>query len=165
MAPCATADKRPPVCLPACTVYERGTTQQMAAFTFADNATRRTWDESSMALEPIPAPFRPNTPPEAVRAASHAQSSFMYARARFPPPMAHREYTFARRVWYKADDGGCYCISKACAHPAPPEAGCRTARVTDYAAGFVIRWVAAPGLGVRSGRRVCAGRLAYASPT
>ena len=121
-------------------VYERATAAQMVAFTFADNNIRRGWDDSSMAMQPIAPPSQRDLAPEALEAAANCQSSFMYSRTRFPPPMAHREYVFARRVWYKADDGGCYCISKACSHPAPPpQPGCRTVRVEDYSAGFVIR--------------------------
>lgn len=112
----------------------------MVAFTFADNTIRRGWDDSSMAMQPIAPPSKQDMSPEALEAAANCQSSFMYSRTRFPPPMAHREYVFARRVWYKADDGGCYCISKACLHPAPPQPGCRTVRVEDYSAGFVIRY-------------------------
>ena len=161
-------------------VYEKASPHQMVTFTFADNTTRRTWDESSMALHPIPqpsssssspspgpppsssalssGPMQPPLPPVAQGAAgspllppgvaapsspavlpSYCQSSFVYSRTRFPPPMAQREYVFARRVWYKADDGGCYCISKATTHPSPPAAGCRSMRVEDFSAGFVIR--------------------------
>ena len=75
-------------------------------------------------------------------------------RTRFPPPMAQREYVYARRVWYKPDDGGCYCISKNCpdgslTSPSVPNAGCRTVRVRDYSSGLVIR--AVPGIYYRQG--------------
>ncbi len=118
----------------------------MVSFTFSDCATRcALWDDSAAALEPMAPPSRSSPgqqlPDDVVRRAAHAQSSFMYARTRFPPPMSQREYLYARRVWYKADDGGCYCISKACQHPMPPQASCRTSRVTDFASGFVIRQV------------------------
>lgn len=123
-------------------MYEDARPDQMVAFTFTDCDTRRTlWDDCATALEPIAPPSRPELQPEAVRAAAAAQSSYMYARTRFPPPMSQREYVYARRVWYKADDGGCYCINKACAHPLPPAAGCRTTRVHDFSSGFVIRYV------------------------
>mmetsp|Transcript_32411 Transcript_32411/g.96786 ORF Transcript_32411/g.96786 Transcript_32411/m.96786 type:complete len:101 (-) Transcript_32411:879-1181(-) len=58
--------------------------------------------------------------------------------------MAQREYVYARRVWRKADDGGLYCVQRACAQPAPPPAGCRTVRVEDFAGGLVVRCV--PGI-------------------
>ncbi len=135
-------------------VYERCTPQHVVAFTFADNEVRKTWDDSSMALEALQPPCltfgggaaqgaRP-IPPVELRTATAARSAFMYSRTRFPPPMAQREYVFARRVWHKADDGGCYCVSRACRHPEPPQAGCRSVRVADFSSGFVIR--AVPGI-------------------
>ena len=153
------------------TVYEKGSTADMVAFTFADNEIRKKWDDSSVALQPVLPPSMttatsfqkggggnsrgsdawsgggedgtpPLVPEDELRRASFAQSAFMYSRTRFPPPMAQREYVFARRVWYKSDDGGCYCISRACPshlQPATPSPGCRTVRVADFSAGFVIR--------------------------
>lgn len=172
------------------TVYEKGTTADMVAFTFADNEIRKKWDDSSVALEPILPPSMKVSPPSKeggssgskqaskagegggdggggepldpsdegirraaapcsteLRRAAFAQSSFMYSRTRFPPPMAQREYVFARRVWYKSDDGGCYCVSRTCPphlQPTTPNPGCRTVRVADFSAGFVIR--AVPGI-------------------
>ncbi|GAX85399.1 hypothetical protein CEUSTIGMA_g12815.t1 [Chlamydomonas eustigma] len=130
------------------TVYEQAKPEQMVAFTFADNTVRHEWDDSSMALQALPAPSLANDVcPLSVtdmRAATYARSSFVYSRTRFPPPMAQREYVFARRIWHKMDDGGCYCISRACDHPSSPTPECRTLRVEDFAAGFVIR--AVPGI-------------------
>ncbi len=68
-----------------------------------------------------------------------AGSAFMYARTKFPPPMAQREYTYARRVWSKPDDGGMYMVARACRHPCPPATGGRVVRVDDFASGTVIR--------------------------
>jgi hypothetical protein len=52
----------------------------------------------------------------------------MFAKTRFPPPMASREYVYARRVWHKPDDGGCYCLTRVCDHEAPPALGGRVVR-------------------------------------
>jgi hypothetical protein len=77
---------------------------------------------------------------EELEARTIGQSAFMYARSRFPAPMAQREYLYARRVWAKADDGGVYMVSRAIpTHPAPPAPGCRVVRVKDFVSGMVIR--------------------------
>lgn len=158
-------------------VYERGSTADMVAFSFSNHDTRRRWDDSSTAFQAIgPPSWRGNGSQSSrisatgtslgqsmdleeedsrlIASSSYAQSSFMYARNRFPPPMAQREYLYARRIWYKADDGGCYCIAKGCplgplTSPVAPIAGCRTVRVRDFATGFVIR--AVPGIYHREG--------------
>ncbi|KAG1671128.1 hypothetical protein FOA52_005380 [Chlamydomonas sp. UWO 241] len=126
------------------TVYERCTPQQMVAFNFGTTEVKRDWDDSVVKLHPLPPPCLLDMPESQLETATHGQSAFVYARSRFPPPMAQREYIYARRVWYKVDDGGCYCISRACAHPAPPPSGCRTQRIEDFINGYVIRGV--PGI-------------------
>ena len=125
------------------TVYETATTAQIVDFTY-DTEFRRTWDDSMACQVPIPAPAGGAegalvSLAEAEAKSAVGKSSFMYARTKFPPPMASREYTYVRRCWSKPDDGGCYCISRAFAHPSPPPAGCRTVRVTDFVSGYVIR--------------------------
>ncbi|GLC47097.1 hypothetical protein PLESTM_002025600 [Pleodorina starrii] len=130
------------------TLYEAATTAQITDFTY-DMEFRRTWDDSVVCQLAIAPPSgAPGTPEagaagvslaEAEAKSSGGRSAFMYARTKFPPPMASREYTYARRCWAKPDDGGCYCISRACTHPSPPPAGGRTMRVTDFASGYVIR--------------------------
>ncbi|KAJ9510517.1 hypothetical protein QJQ45_015986 [Haematococcus lacustris] len=74
-----------------------------------------------------------------LEAACLGRSCFLYARSRFPAPMAQREYVYARRVWAKQDDGGAYIVSRATAHPALPAAGCRTVKVQDFVSGQAIR--------------------------
>ncbi len=70
---------------------------------------------------------------------SFARSAYLYAKSRFPTPMASREYVYARRMWAKADDGGMYMLSRAASHAAAPLAGGRTVRVTDFTSGTVVR--------------------------
>ncbi|PNH04299.1 hypothetical protein TSOC_009556, partial [Tetrabaena socialis] len=137
------------------TVYERATTAQITGFTY-DTDFRRTWDETVACQLAVPPPHDAAAPAaagaaapsggaggmslaEADAKAAVGRSAFMYARTKFPPPMASREYTYVRRCWAKPDDGGCYCVSRACAHPSPPPAGGRTVRVTDFISGYVIR--------------------------
>lgn len=122
-------------------MFENVTPDQMTKYNF-DWEHKKKWDDSVGDLKPI---SQPNISLEAkdLHHRSYCQSSYMYARTKFPPPMASREYVYARRVWNKADDGGCYTISRSCAHPSPPPAGCRAVRVEDYCSGVVIRcaWV------------------------
>lgn len=57
----------------------------------------------------------------------------------FVVPSPPCRYIYVRRVWAKADDGGCYFLSRSFPHPAPPAPGCRVNRVTDFVAGTVLR--------------------------
>lgn len=125
------------------TVYENATTAQIMDFTY-DIEFRRTWDDSvgcQIAIAPPSVAAVSVSLTEAEAKSSGGRSAFMYARTKFPPPMASRDYTYARRCWAKPDDGGCYCISRACVHPSPPSAGGRAVRVTDFTSGYVIRYV------------------------
>jgi hypothetical protein len=67
------------------------------------------------------------------------ESGIMQALVQFPKPMASRSYIYARRVWHRPSDGGCYCLSKACSYEAPPALPCRAVSVEDYVAGCVVR--------------------------
>ncbi|KXZ57015.1 hypothetical protein GPECTOR_1g917 [Gonium pectorale] len=125
------------------TVYETATTAQIVGFTY-DIEFRKTWDDSVACQLPIPPPYRGGgsggmSMSEADAKAAGGKSAYMYAKTKFPPPMASREYVYVRRCWAKPDDGGCYCISRAATHPSPPAAGGRTVRVDDFVSGFVIR--------------------------
>ncbi|KAG2433571.1 hypothetical protein HYH02_012688 [Chlamydomonas schloesseri] len=131
------------------TVYETATVAQITGFTY-DLDFRRVWDESMACQLPIAPPadvagdhgsgVPSMTPAVAEAKAAGGRSAFMYARTKFPPPMASREYTYVRRCWAKPDDGGSYCISRACvAVPPAGVTGGRTVRVTDFVSGYVIR--------------------------
>ena len=55
--------------------------------------------------------------------------------------MQDREYVYARRVWRRPADGGCYALSMPCRHPAAPLSPGSVMHVTDHASGFRIRAV------------------------
>lgn len=70
------------------------------------------------------------------------ESVVMQALVQFPKPMASRSYLYARRVWPRPADGGCYCLSKSCTLPlstAVPALPGRSVAVDDYCSGCVIR--------------------------
>lgn len=70
------------------------------------------------------------------------ESVVMQALVQFPKPMASRSYLYARRVWPRPADGGCYCLSKGCTLPLStplPTLPGRSVAVDDYCSGCVIR--------------------------
>lgn len=67
--------------------------------------------------------------------------------------MSNREYVYARRVWDRVLDGGCYCVSVACNHPAAPH-HTRNVRITDYISCYLIR-DARSAQGRRAGAAPC----------
>lgn len=67
------------------------------------------------------------------------ESAIMQALVQFPKPMASRSYTYARRVWHRPSDGGCYCLSKSCSFDNPLPLPNRAVAVEDYVAGCAIR--------------------------
>jgi hypothetical protein len=67
------------------------------------------------------------------------ETAVMQAQVQFPKPMASRSYIYARRVWARPSDGGCYCLSKSCTFPTPPPLSGRCVAVEDYCSGCVIK--------------------------
>lgn len=49
--------------------------------------------------------------------ASRSESCLHRYVSRFPGPMASREYSYARRVWHREADDGCYVICRQCEFP------------------------------------------------
>ena len=94
-----------------------------------DDVNRKQWDGSALDLRHI--------------SEGHGESGMMYARVSFPKPMAARTYVYARRVWPRPCDGGCYCLAKSSSHPAAPKVSGRGVLVQDYVSGCVIRRPAA----------------------
>ena len=61
----------------------------------------------------------------------------MHRRAKFRF-LQDREYVYARRVWERPADGGCYALSKPCGHSAATLSPDAATHVTDHASGFRI---------------------------
>jgi hypothetical protein len=109
-----------------------------------DDASRLKWDRSMSALGPALRPARGAAAPQ-------RETDVLHAAVRFPKPLASRSYTYARRVWARPCDGGCYVLARAAAPPpgaGPPPRG---VGVSDYASGAVIRAPAAALLGGHAG--------------
>eukprot|EP00878_Enallax_costatus_P021596 GHUV01022880.1.p1 GENE.GHUV01022880.1~~GHUV01022880.1.p1 ORF type:complete len:550 (+),score=197.63 GHUV01022880.1:1412-3061(+) len=67
------------------------------------------------------------------------ENGILQALVQFPKPMASRSYMYARRVWHRPSDGGCYCLSKSCYYADPPALPGRAVAVEDYVSGCVVR--------------------------
>jgi hypothetical protein len=107
-----------------------------------DDAYRVSWDNSMLRLQhvaPSEAAMAAAAPAAGAAGVSAGDSGVLYAQVRFPKPMASRAYTYARRVWLRPADGGCYCLSRAVSHPCAPTATGRGVSVADYASGCVVR--------------------------
>eukprot|EP00887_Chlorella_sp_A99_P004935 scaffold4.g4935.t1 len=120
-----------------------------------DDHARDLWDDNALEIERL-------VPPGLERAPRHSEWCLHRYRSRFPRPMAAREYTYARRVWHRPADGGCYAVCRtlagaaphlagaaphlaAAAAPPPGRGGARSVRVDEYVSACVVR--AAPGGG------------------
>ena len=69
-----------------------------------DDAARELWDDGALEV-------RRATPPGCSKPSKHAESCMHSYLSRFPGPMAPRRYEYARRVWHRPADNGCYSIS------------------------------------------------------
>lgn len=67
------------------------------------------------------------------------ENGILQAMVQFPKPMASRSYIYARRVWHRPSDGGCYCLARSCVYPDPLPLPGRAVAVEDYASGCVVR--------------------------
>ncbi len=75
-----------------------------------DDQARTLWDDSCISCER-------DIPPGETRISKHSESCMQRYICRFPRPLSGRSYEFARRVWTRPDDGGCYAICKSCPLP------------------------------------------------
>lgn len=75
-----------------------------------DDQARSLWDDSCIACER-------DTPPGELRVSKHSESCMHRYISRFPRPLSGRKYEYARRVWTRPSDGGCYAICKQCRLP------------------------------------------------
>lgn len=72
-----------------------------------DDQARALWDDGALEV------LRP-TPAGCTRASRHAESCLHSYLSKFPGPLASRRYNYARRVWHRPSDGGCYSIAQCC---------------------------------------------------
>jgi hypothetical protein len=72
-----------------------------------DDQARALWDDGALEV------LRP-TPAGCSRASRHAESCLHSYLSKFPGPLASRRYNYARRVWHRPSDGGCYTIAQSC---------------------------------------------------
>ncbi len=109
-----------------------------------DDACRLAWDRSMAALGSGLRSSRGVCAPQ-------RETDVLYAAVKFPKPLAQRSYVYARRVWARPSDGGCYVLARGCGAPAGAASPLRGVAVTDYSSGAVIRAPAAALLGGHSG--------------
>ena len=95
-----------------------------------DDQARSLWDQSAIAVER-------DLPPGVSRQSRHAESCLHRYISKFPTPLGARKYEYARRVWNRPSDGGCYAISKSCELPSPGPN--RYVQVKEYISGCVIK--------------------------
>ncbi|KAK9805498.1 hypothetical protein WJX72_001542 [[Myrmecia] bisecta] len=107
-------------------VMEGITAPQLRDFNLND-AARFTWDESMLEIEKLPLPT-----------GSHGESKLAQYRAKFPRPMAARDYIYGRRVWGRPSDGGCYVVNVGLDLPGVLPPG-RSVPVKDYISLSVVR--------------------------
>lgn len=122
-------------------VYEGATAVQLRSF-LLDDSERCNWDESALVLQALVPATSEISAAEPVPG-THRQSAIMYAKVKFPGPIAPRDYVYCRRVWHRTSDGGCYVVNKSFSHPNVPVAEGKVVRVTDFASAFVVRDVPA----------------------
>lgn len=67
---------------------------------------RDLWDENVLEIRRV----KPSSQPG--RLHKHTEWCLHQYRSRFPRPLAAREYQYARRVWHRPSDGGCYVICR-----------------------------------------------------
>lgn len=75
-----------------------------------DDQARTLWDDSCISCER-------DIPSGETRISRHSESCMQRYICRFPRPLSGRSYEFARRVWTRPSDGGCYAICKSCPLP------------------------------------------------
>ncbi|KAK9820651.1 hypothetical protein WJX81_006833 [Elliptochloris bilobata] len=107
-------------------VVEGATAAQLRRFQH-DDAARPAWDAALLEACSLPLTDGVNA----------RESGIFHFRARWPRPMASREYVYARRVWPRPSEGGCYSVSRACDHTVAPQP--RGVRVRDFSAAVLIR--------------------------
>ena len=98
-----------------------------------DDQARGLWDDGVLVvLRPIPEGCS--------RASRHAESCVHSFLSKFPVPMAARRYDYARRVWHRPSDGGCYVVCRSCDVAEEEQAQApRAVPVLDFTSASVIQ--------------------------
>lgn len=104
-----------------------------------DDQAHALWDDGALEiLRPIP--------DGCSRASRHAESCLQSYLSKFPGPLASRRYNYARRVWHRPSDGGCYSIAQHCE--------ISPAAVTAAAASSTTSLSTGPSLPLHTRRRI-----------
>jgi hypothetical protein len=98
-----------------------------------DDAYRKQWDGSMQELRHVSSSSGSSS------REGCGESGMMYSRVSFPKPMAARSYLYARRVWPRPCDGGCYSLARSSSHPDAPKVSGRGVTVQDFVSGCVVR--------------------------
>ncbi|KAI8102534.1 hypothetical protein M9435_006132 [Picochlorum sp. BPE23] len=96
-----------------------------------DDQARSLWDDSAIAVER-------DKSEGCNRVSRHAESCLHRYISKFPRPLSARSYQYARRVWTRPSDGGCYAISKSCTLPSGNGQN-KYVLVKEYISGCRIR--------------------------
>lgn len=120
-------------------VMEDASVQELRRFTL-DDQNRSKWDDNCMGCIQLlpPEPLGPSPPHE---------TCFVYLKAKFPRPMAARDYVYARRVVDCPEGGGAYIVQVPCLegrHPSFQQLSGRIVRVSDFTSCTRIRAVKSP---------------------
>lgn len=97
-----------------------------------DDQARSLWDDSAILS-------RREMPPGESRISKHAESCLQRYVSRFPRPLSARRYEYARRVWTRPSDGGCYAISKSCSLPTDTSLPSKYVLVKEYISACLIK--------------------------
>lgn len=97
-----------------------------------DDQARSLWDDSAIVC-------KREMPPGESRISKHAESCLQRYVSRFPRPLSARRYEYARRVWTRPSDGGCYAIAKACSLPPDDSLPSKYVLVKEYVSACLIR--------------------------
>jgi len=97
-----------------------------------DDQARSLWDDSAILC-------RREMPPGEARISKHAESCLQRYVSRFPRPLSARSYEYARRVWTRPSDGGCYAIAKSCSLPTDSSLPSKYVLVKEYVSACLIK--------------------------
>lgn len=125
-------------------VLEGLTPAEVRAF-HLDDAARRVWDENALLIERVQeADVNADTREQTGYPTTASISCLQKFRTKFPRPMASREYHYARRVWPRTVDGGCYAINRRVTFPGEQGRVRGAVEVQEYVSCAAIRATSTP---------------------